>query len=399
MTLQTNSTFAPLRCSDGIIALAEQAGRPDSPVHRALGEQLADGAALADAAVNRMIAQFANGWTRAAVLGAVTVARRCGASAAVPHVAVIAPANVPAAGWQAVLEPLLAGCEVVVRPSRREPQGIHNLLRALEIIDPWLASRCHIGGPTTHADADWQAWLAGAGTLTAQGSGAAMQAVQAQVAKAGWTGTLRLHGEMHSIAVIDASRWRARGAEIARLLANDALEVDGRGCMSLRTLLWLGLNASELPAAHRLLAHALQRAAKRWPPGASAASAAPQQHYALQTLETLRDLGAQLHLDKRADGWLASASAPHLLQTVWPGPGARALVAVSLADSSSLESILAPWRGQVSTVATTLRGKDQQALIDLLGNPRTCRPGQMQAPRPDQVHDGWAPLQGFYTVD
>ncbi|MBI5609555.1 MAG: hypothetical protein HY902_11840 [Deltaproteobacteria bacterium] len=391
--------FAPLSTQAALSELAIQAGRAGSAVHTALADGLAPGSGLQPWAIAQMLAQFARGWRPNRLRRAVAFARAAGARRAVAEVAVIAPANVPAAAWQAVLEPLLAGSRVRVRPSRREPRAVYNLVRALQIVAPDLAERCLISQPTSPHATDWQTWLAGVATLTAQGSDAAMRAVAEVARTAGFAGTLRLHGEMRSLAVIDAAAWRAHGPRLARQLAADALEVDGRGCMSLRTVCWLGFGPAELAEAHALLARALAELARHWPAGGSTDTGLAARTYQLQTLQAVAAVGAPLHLSARSDGWLATAGDRAALAGVWPGPGGRCLVGLSFADSADLRSTLEDWRGQISTAATTLIGRDRAQLKDWLGGPRLCRPGQMQAPRPDQVHDGWAPLQGFYMSD
>ncbi len=391
--------FAPLPVQASLAELAVQAGRAGSPVRQALTQDLARSSGLPPWAIERMVVQFAHGWRPAAVRRAALLAREAGARRAVAQVAVIAPANVPAAAWQAVLEPLLAGSRVRVRPSRREPKAVQNLLLALQIVAPWLADRCQVSQPTSPEATDWQTWLAGVATLTAQGSNPAMAAITQLAHAAGFAGTLRLHGERHSLAVIDAAAWRAHGPRLARQLAADTLEVDGRGCMSLRSVAWLGCRGDELTAVHAGLAGALDRLTRRWPAGQRTPGGQAARAYQLQTLRTVADLGAPVVVSGYGDDWLATARDRAALTGVWPGPGGRCLAGLAFADQTDLCSALQGWRGQIATVATTLVGRDRWELREALGGPRLCRPGQMQAPRPDQVHDGWSPLQGFYLVD
>lgn len=383
------------RAVAAITALCAEARRPGSATSDTLTQGLAASSGLHPHVIAAMIAQFGRGWHGAAIARALRAARLRGEPAPAGRVAVVAPANVPAAAWQAMLEPLLAGNRVRVRPSAREPLAVHNLLAALRAIDAAVADRVELA-PSSHADrAAWQRFLSDAQVLTLQGDDTAVAAVRRLVGELGFGGQLRLHGEARSVAVIDAIAWRAHGQRTARALARDALQVDGRGCMSLRSVLFVGLAPGELHAAHRLVADALGRAARALPPGTVPPSISARVAWLAETLDAEVGAVPGLLLARRQDGWLATAPAAADLGEAWPGPGARCLTAVNVADIPAAAALLARLGAPLSTLAWAGAPDQRQRLTQLLGPVRICAPGQMQAPRPDDLHDGWLPLQGF----
>jgi hypothetical protein len=299
------------------------------------------------------------------------------------------------AAWQAVIEPLLAGNAVRVRPSTRDGVALPNFVAALRAVAPAVAERITLWS-LPHSDPDgWQPFLDGVGCLAIHGSDAAATAILGHAAAAGYAGRVRIHGSRRSLAVVDAATWHRAPQVWAQRLARDALAVDGRGCMSLGTVIWLGLDTDGLAQAHALLAAAIAQQAVRWPPGSRDVAVSAPLTYLGETLavEAACARGA-MWFSGRDDGWLATAADVAALGEAWPGPAHRCVVATA---GSSVDAVLAccarggPWSSLAWAGPAALGASIQRAL----GVPRRCAVGSLQSPRADRAADGFRPGEGM----
>lgn len=376
--------------------LAQEAARPDSQVRRILSRGLAQDSGLHPSSLAKLIDFFAQGYQPARLQRALQRAGRGGTWQPLGDVAVVAPGNLPVAAWQAAIEPLLAGNRVRLRPSRAHAIAAENLRDALADCDLRVAERLQVVDFDHGDQRGWASLLDGCAALAVHGSDQTAAAVLGQAAAIGWSGRLRVHGEMRSLALVDAQGLRKGGKGLLRRIADDALLGDGRGCMSLRTLVAVGLDRRAWQALHGDLHAALVEAQQRWPAGGGDRSGAGGRQLRRESLELQEILSnGQLLFSPRSDGWLASSGDPQWLGEQWPGPGGRDLVLWAAGDWPEVRRRWQPWRGRVSTVAVAA-DLDQVSLFqDEIAVPRLCRPGQMQAPRADRSADGFAPLEGL----
>lgn len=389
-----------------IARLAEAALDRDHPVRAALLAGLAASSGLHPASLGRLTDLWAHAWRSPGVerLWSRGLGSLGGGWAPLGTVAVVAPGNLPVATWQAVLEPLLCGDRVRVRPGSGDPLAPGNLRSALAILAPDLAARIDIH-PFDRTDAAaWAAFLAGTQALSVQGSDEAVASVLQLAGQAGFCGRVRGQGHLQSLAVIaaDVADDLTALAGVAAGLAEDALLADGRGCMSLRAVWLLGASRPRFARVHATLAQAMATAAQRLPPGRL-----DPRWQAAQALAG-DDLAFAAAADPNAalvtagpDWWLATLLDDRLLP-VTPerlGPGARALVVRGATDAEDLAAQLAPWAHRLSTVALAGKaGAPWPAALDRLAPHRRCPPGQMQAPPADRAPDGHLPLVACVRV-
>ena len=376
--------------------LAQEAALPGSQVRRILSRGLADDSGLHPHSLAKLIDFFAQGYQPARLQRALQRASRGGQWQPLGDVAVVAPGNLPVAAWQAAIEPLLAGNRVRLRPSRAHAIAAENLRDALADCDLRVAERLQIVDFDHGDQRAWASLLDGCAALAVHGSDQTAVAVLAQAAASGWSGRLRIHGEMRSLALVDAEGLRKGGKGLLRRLADDALLGDGRGCMSLRTLVAVGLERPAWQALHGDLHAALVEAQQRWPVGSGDRQGATGRQLRRESLELQEILSnGALLFSPRDDGWLASSSDPQWLGEQWPGPGGRDLVLWAAADWPEMRRRWRPWRGRISTLAVAADLDQLRMFQDEMAVPRLCRPGQMQAPRADRSADGFAPLEGL----
>lgn len=371
------------------------------PVRTALLRGLAETSGLHPTSLDRLLQLWALAWQEPGVLGLL---RRVsgGAEAVRPlgQVAVVAPGNLPVATWQAVAEPLLAGNRVRVRPGSGDPRAPGNLADALRIVDPAVAEQIEVVAFERGDDDAWRGFLTDARALAIYGGDDAVAGVLQRAGRAGFSGSVRAHGDLQSCAVVhtdvDATTLRAQ----ALALAHDALLADGRGCMSLRTVFALG---DETRAAkwHAELALALAETAVRFPAGrldpqwqAKGAMAAEEHAFAAA--------GAPRRAVASGDGWwLASRWDDEALRGTASGPlgpGGRGLEFQAVEGLEQLERRLSGRAGRLSTVALAVPQAQRLPtlqVLERLGVHRVCGLGRMQAPPADRAPDGHVPLALF----
>jgi hypothetical protein len=385
-------------------ALSQVAARglvQGDPVRAALLNGLAETSGLHPTSLERLLDLWAAAWCEEGVLACL---RRGTGNAAtwrpVGQAAVVAPGNLPVATWQAVAEPLIAGNRVRVRPGSGDPRAPGNLADALRIVDPTVAERIEVAAFERGDDTAWRGFLMGAQALAIYGGDDAVAGVLQRAGRAGFAGSVRAHGDLQSCAVVLADVDARTRREQALALAHDALLADGRGCMSLRTVLALG-DARLAAAWHADLAQALGETAARFPAGrldprwqVKGAMAAEEHAFAAA--------GDPLRAVARGDGWwLASrwdrealAGTAHAAL----GPGGRGLEFEAVEGLEQLERRLSGRAGRLSTVALAVPQAQRPPtlqVLERLGVHRVCGLGRMQAPPADRAPDGHVPLALF----
>ena len=364
-----------------------------------LEADLASSSGLHPSSLDRLVSLWLERSQRADLARIVEVGR----AGAVGTVGVVAPGNLCVATWQAMIEALLCGNQLIVRPGSGDPLAANNLKRALSLVDGDVAACIEV---TSFPRGDSRAWrdlLSRCDALVAYGSDEAVAAIEALAAESRVSMKVRRHGHRVSLAwlpgdLVDDARAMAGWAQG---LAHDVLVADGRGCMSLRALL---TDVSPTSArGRRLMRHLAQgmavmaaryrsgsispphRASRRlfWEEATFGAANTPSQ------VAVCRDVDMDWGIVMR------SATSPIELSML--GPGARYLAVCSLADPVDLRHALAPLQGHLSTLARPQRCAediDEQALA--AGFARLCTPGRMQAPAIDQGFDGYR-LGSFFV--
>lgn len=398
-----------MRELDSIAQLTARAANPADPLYADLLEGIAETAGLHPQSLQRLVGMWTSTWQRPDLEKALRrgLGPHPGAVRPIGKVAIVAPGNLCVATWQAMLEPLLVGNRVTVRPGSGDPRAPENLRRALRQVDAELGDRIEIADFARDDEASWMHWLKDCQALCVYGGDTAISSLLHLASRAGFGGRLRLHGHYQSIGVLDAEliddpvTMRA----IAAGWAVDTLLADGRGCMSLRALWLVGkLDAAARAEVRRALASALERAAKSLPPGQldvawQAELALFVQNHAFQVANSAASNSED---SPGEEAWLEEGDTWSLLGhasgtpagTQSPGPGARSLVVYEARDAADLMQQLEPWRGKLSTVSLAVDADSHGILdaIERLGAHRTCQPGAMQAPRADRAPDGHMPF-------
>jgi len=393
--------------SDIIGKLAVRVGDHADPLRAVLLAGIAETSGLHPSSLERLCDLWAQAWMPSGPehlwqrgLGHVAP----GSFAPLDTVAVVAPGNLCVATWQAVLEPLLAGCRVRVRAGSGDPLAAQNLAAALALLDPDLAARIETATFDRADPIGWSRWLEGVQALAIYGGDRAVAGVLQLAGEAGYVGRVRCHGEMQSFAVVATESLNDAG--LLHALAHDALIADGRGCMSLRLVVLVGeLTSTQQREVHDRLATALADVALQLPAGAIAPRWRAAQVLSGDAFEFAAALG---HVDftRGNDWWLASQWRPCGDRGFFApdssdlGPGARALIVRAAPDWPALIALLAPMRGRLSSAAVFAPAAldAARAACAELGVHRTCAPGQLQAPPADRAPDGYLPLIDFVRV-
>ena len=396
-----------LRTLEILGELASRARQPGDPVRAALLAGIAETSGLHRASLERLCDLWARAWMPP---GPERLWQRglghlpADSFAPLDTVAVVAPGNLCVATWQAVLEPLLAGCRVRVRSGSGDPLAASNLATALGFLDADLAARIETSSFDRADRAGWARWLHGTDALAIYGGDQAIAAVLHLAGEAGYAGRVRCHGEMQSFAAIAVQALDTPG--LWHALAHDALIADGRGCMSLRLVVLVGtLQPQQEREVHDALARALAEVAARLPAGSIAPQWRAAQTLAGDACEFAAALG-QLDFTRGSDWWLASQWRPAGDRGVVAptaaalGPGARSLVVRAVPDWPALAALLAPMRGHLSSAALLVADAPAaaHAACEQLGVHRLCAPGELQAPPAHRAPDGYQPLIDFVRV-
>ena len=391
-----------MRELESIARLTARVMDPEDPVRATLLHGVAATSGLAPTSLERLVAMWAGAWQRVDLERALRrgLGPHPGAFRPVGRVAIVAPGNLCVASWQAMLEALLVGNHVSVRPGSGDPLSPGNLQKALELVDVELAARISLVRHDRHDEAAWRAWLHQADALTVFGGKSAVSGMLRIAGASGFAGRIRLHGHYTSFGVLDVALIEDDVSlrALVQAWAVDTLLADGRGCMSLRAL-WL---VGQVEPAMRLqvreaLRWAMTRVAETLPPGrvdpAWAAEAALRSDMHAFLAATSDDAWIE-----RDATWavLGSAGGPAAGQEAF-GTGARTLMVYEAVDAADLVAQLTPWRGHLSTASLAVDA-DAHGILDALeglGVHRTCQPGAMQAPRADRAPDGHLPFTGL----
>ena len=316
-------------------------------------------------------------------------------------VAIVAPGNMPVATWQLLVWAWLTGNRVRLRPSQGDPHSAANLWAAVQLLAArnglmldraaWLTEV-----PGDHSsDAVASALLHGADALVVMGGDLAVATWTERARKLGFTGPIRGHDARHSAALLGP---QTDLAAVAPLLAHDALLADGRGCLSLRTVLAVGLPQKTL---HDALVVAIDAERQRFAQGAVAPQWLAERQLQADTLALRASLGAPLWVRQWPDALLVTA--PHGQAGLRVGWGARALLVLVSQNWTEAAQWLA---SEPRLTALAVAGLDTQgqALVQGLGRSvALTQPGLLQAPDvarwPDGAHPHAALVQPPNTLE
>lgn len=377
--------------------LAQRALEPGDPVHHALTADLAQTTGIHATSVARLTALWATHAQAPALRRAVL---RAGLDRSpwqpLGTVAIVAPGNVFVATWQVILEALLVGNRVRVRPSEADPLAAERVRAALALIAPDLADRIQTDRFVRGDVARWRQFLNGAEALLVQGSDPGVAAVLQRAGEAGFTGRVRSQGQMTACALIDPDTFADEHAfsQLVQGLAHDALLADGRGCMSLRAIHVLGDHDPQVwLRRHQQLADAMHLTAQALPQGRIPQEHQVAAHFAREqeAFQVAQDPHGRL--TEGSDWWLATHPHGKPSSAADLGPGGRGLLLQGVGTLEQWLGALHPWRGRLSVVA--ISPGVQSDCLDSLGIVRSCAPGQMQAAPADRAPDGHLPLAGL----
>jgi|GEM_PF-2072737 len=403
-----------------IAQLCEALRHPRAPLRRLLLDGLDVSTGIEAASLERLTDLFAEAWSPTALRRAI--ARAIGDSNALrgpvlrlgsPHrflarpagrVAVIAPGNLPVATWQAMLEPLGAGCELRVKPGSGDPDTPERLRRALGELSPETARRIEVCPfPSDDLDALTR-FLADVDVVAVHGSDDAVRAVRATCARACPDASFVAHGHGLSLGWLGREIWQdVSGLQLAaRAFAHDALLADGRGCMSLRAVLVEGLSrADEAAKLSAAFGEALESCAAELPPGRIDTALLASHRAALEAVRFVP--AARVSSGPNLEWSLAvlPAATGLALDTTDVGPGARHLRVLPVFGPPHLIDALRPLAPHLSTLGVAEAASAQDALRSaaaLAGFRRLCPAGRMQAPPADRAPDGRMPFASFLSL-
>ena len=323
--------------------------------------------------------------------------------AALGTVAIVAPGNLCVATWQAMVEALVCGNRLLVRPGSGDPRAAENLRAVLAQVDRQTAERIEIE-PFERSDMKaWRALLRRADGLMVFGADRSLRRVTAMAVEAGFDGPIRRHGHGVSMAILPAAILADgdRLQELAPALAHDALLADGRGCLSLRAVLVEGALPPERWAEIAdVLARAMATTAEQLPHGQMATDLLASRRLLIEEAEFVAATApgqAVLRHDPAAGWAVVGWPQRRELDAAALGPGARCVVMLPLAHRNALATALAPLRPWLSTLAVprTSIGVGHVALS--AGFDRVCAIGQMQAPKADRPTNGYEAGQHLWA--
>ncbi|TVR03642.1 MAG: hypothetical protein EA398_04150 [Deltaproteobacteria bacterium] len=294
----------------------------------------------------------------------------------------VLPGTVPALVLEGVVEALLIGAAVLLRPGFGAEDGVRALVEPLAVCAPELADAVEVLHWPSGEDAVTREVFARADAVVAWGSDASVEAVRRLCPGSGTR--FRGHGSRVSFAVLGPAEEGVGSAvgRLARALALDASLLDQRGCMSPQTVfVHRGAAVALEDLADALATEGFPAWEQRLPRGVLApetASAVMQLRGASEFLGCART-GASFTVI------LHETCEAHL------APPARLLHLVPWETSAELERALRPWRGRMSTCGLVSGPSCRAQLLPLLarlGVGRVCPWGRMQRPVLLRDHDG-----------
>ncbi len=381
-----------------LLLLAQQLRDRESPPRQALLHDLSATTGLHRASLERLTDLWAQAWQPEAIDRLLSLdGDGLQSWQAVGTVGIVAPTNLPVATWQPILQALLLGNRVRVRPGAGDALSAHNLLEVLRTTAPKLAQRVEISAFDQADAAQWRLFFKDLDSLLIYGGDAAIAGVLEQAQSVGYTGPVRCHGHRQSLAILPVTALDGRFAEVAAGLAHDALLADGRGCLSLRAVVVMGeVSPAVWQRCALQLGAAVAQTAKRFPAG----SIAPDWAAQTRLLQDSLAMQAALFPDRVVwqdfgDAWLAAEPRLPLAATTDLGSGARGLMVWAAPDVAALQRNLAPLTGKIAACAVAHQTPQLLAMVKDLRVPRVCAPGELQAPPLDAPHDGYAAHEGL----
>ena len=321
-------------------------------------------------------------------------------------VLVILSSNLPALAVQPLLPILASRRPAILKSPSAEPLFTPAFVAALARREPAVGEAvAALTWPGGDHDLE-RPLLAAAGRVLAYGDEDALADLGRRLGQRGGRGKLVAYGPKTSLAVLGEA---ADPAAVADGLARDVALFDQRGCLSVAAVYTDGDPA----VLARELARALERAARRWPPGpitAGEAAAARQ----VRDAAAMRG-GLVLPESPAAAGDAPSSQQePRLASTdslargtvivtpegpLQPTPGLRTVRVHPLSHPSQLRSHLAAWRGRLQGVALAGFDADTRrrvvASLTALGASRFAPPGELQTPDTRWHNGGVDPLEAI----
>ncbi len=292
-------------------------------------------------------------------------------------VAVFLASNLPALAAQPLLPALALGCPVLLKSPSAEPAFAPAFVRVLSAREPRLAPGLAAVTWEGGDEALEAPVLAAAARVVAYGEAGTLADIAERA-----PGKVVAYGPQASLAIVGSD---VEPAAVAEALARDVALFDQRGCLSVQAV-YTTLPAEILADA---LGAALQRAARRWPPG----EADPGALAAVQQLRAEAELrGLHLIALEPAAGSVVVEPRPDFR----PGPGLRSVRVHPVADLGEVPARLAPWRGRLQGAA--LAGEGAWALapaLEALGVSRCAPPGELQSPDALWHNGGRHPLDAL----
>lgn len=381
-----------------LLLLAQHLRDRNSPLRQTLLHNLPETTGLHRASLQRLTDLWVQAWLPDAVKrllllgGDATQAWQPAGT-----VGLVAPTNLPVATWQPILQALLLGNRVRVRPGAGDRLSAQNLLQVLTMFAPELADRVEICAFDQQDTPQWQHFFKDLDALLIYGGDAAVAAVADRAANAGYNGAIRRHGHRQSLGILPVAALDGGLAEVASGLAHDALLADGRGCLSLRAVVLVGaVTGGDWRKFAQQLGIAVAGAAQKFPAGTIAPQWAAQTHLLRETLAFSAALSPdRIIFQDLGDAWLAAEQRLPLAETADLGPGARGLMLWHAPDLATLQHNLTPLTGKIAACAIADQTPQLLAMLSDLRVPRVCRAGELQAPPLDAPHDGYAAQEGL----
>lgn len=368
-----------------VAAVAQGWLAQDLAVVAALTRDLVSTTGLHPASLQRLIDLWAQTHTEAELLAVQQSPP--GPWQPVGDVAVVAPGNMPVATWQLLVTSWLAGNRVRLRPSRGDPFAGRNLFTAVDLVADRLQIQAHLRPrlqlqPSNRADKDsHRALLDGTAALVVMGGDTAVRAWQEFAASVGYGGLFRGHGSRHAAALVGPD---ADLPGVWAGLAHDLLLADGRGCLSLRTVVTWGLAAD---LVHDRLVAAVARARLDWPAGDLDPTWLAQRDLLVRDWQLRAALGEPRQIQSWSDAAVLTVANP--MPVVPAGPGGRCAVVLAFAEPNQALQWMSD-QAQLSAVSAI--GLAQQALTAQSVAVGVVAPGTLQAPLPSRWEDGLPPL-------
>lgn len=298
-----------------------------------------------------------------------------------PLTAVVLGGAIPMPSALQLIAPLALGSPVIARPGSHDLVTARALKDALGQLDAALGACVEVVS-FPHTDRDAMDALATADCVVATGSDDAVAAIGARTQP--WQ---RFVGYGHRFSVAALGR-EAPLADACAAIVRDVSLWDQLGCLSPVALYAVGRHWEERAPLLDALADALERCARRWPPGRVSDEARVRRADDLATAELRGATSGDVELRRGAErGWsLVAERAPAFRGS----PLHRTLRVHFVSDLDAMCGSLAPVARQLASVGVA--GFEDAPALHVrfadLGASRICPAGSMQAPPISWCHDG-----------